>query len=76
VLVAAGLAPFGIGMAGATYGVAAALLGAEFLRRAWLVWRMDGAGPAPARGLFAYSILYLFGLFGSLLGETLLASGN
>jgi protoheme IX farnesyltransferase len=76
VLVVAGLAPYGIGMAGAIYGFAAVLLGAEFLRRAWLVWRMDGAGPAPARGLFTYSILYLFGLFGSLLGETLLASGN
>jgi protoheme IX farnesyltransferase len=74
-LVAAGLSPLAFGMAGALYGIAAALLGAEFLRRALAVWRMsaDDASMPAARRLFAFSIFYLFGLFGALLAEAVLA---
>ena len=49
------------------YGVAAAGLGAEFLRRAWGVRSRGDAGAC--RSLFGYSILYLFGLFAALLIE-------
>ena len=73
------LAPWGLGLAGALYGVTAALLGAGFLVCAWRVVtdRQDEAGvsltdDAPARVAFKYSILYLFVLFGALAADWLL----
>ncbi len=73
-LVAFGLAPWLIGFAGPAYGIAALLLGAEFLRRALAVWRMDenDREMAPAKRLFAFSIFYLFALFAVMLGEAAL----
>ena len=59
-----GALPFLLGHAGPIYGVAALLLGAEFLRRAVRLWRRgDADNNAAARSLFGYSIVYLFGLF-------------
>ncbi|TCH96777.1 protoheme IX farnesyltransferase [Roseococcus sp. SYP-B2431] len=73
------LAPWWMGFNTAAYGAVAALLGANFLRHAWLVWRdeQDGAGvsltgDAPARKCFKYSIFYLFLLFGALAADRLL----
>ena len=73
-LAAVGLLPWATGFAGPTYGLLAALLGAEFVRRSFAVWRMDAADPAmvPARRLFAFSIVYLFALFATLLAEAAL----
>lgn len=80
-LVPVGVAPFFLGFAGPVYGVVAALMGANFLRHAYAVLKMaDGdERMIPAKRLFGFSILYLFGLFITLLGETvvirLLAGG-
>ncbi|WP_139798500.1 heme o synthase [Fulvimarina manganoxydans] len=81
ILVPVGVAPFFLGFAGPVYGVVAALMGANFLRHAYAVLKMaDGDEKMiPAKRLFGFSILYLFGLFITLLGETvvirLLAGG-
>jgi len=65
-----GMLPFILGEAGPVYGVAATVLGAEFVRRALRLWqRGEAANHAAAKGLFAYSIFYLFGLFAVRLVE-------
>jgi protoheme IX farnesyltransferase len=63
------LAPWLLTLAGAVYGIGAALLGVVFLALAVRVWmtKDDGA----ARGLFAFSILYLFLLFTLLVADRL-----
>ena len=70
-LVPVTLAPVAIGMSGLLYGVAAAVLGVEFMRRVWRVWRgVDGdkaAQDKAAKSLFLFSILYLFLIFVALL---------
>ncbi len=55
--------------AGIAYGIAAALLGTNFLRHAIIVMRSDE--PKLAMRMFGYSILYLFLLFGALLADHL-----
>ncbi len=66
--------PAFLGFAGPLYAVAALLLGAEFIRRAVLLWqRRDADGNRAAKRLFGYSILYLFALFGVRLLESLFA---
>ncbi|RLQ87454.1 heme o synthase [Notoacmeibacter ruber] len=64
-----GVAPAFLGFASPVYGVFAALLGANFLRHAWAVLRMDDADRVmvPAKRLFGFSILYLFAIFAGLL---------
>jgi heme o synthase len=66
--VLAGLVPFFLGFAHYGYAAAALLLGSGFLLCAWRVYRpREGADPDRAcRQLFAFSILYLFALFGAL----------
>ena len=72
VLGVAGVAPWALGMVSMAYGIAAVLLGGEFVRRAYAVWRdRPDSGNRAAKSLFGYSILYLFALFGVLLGEAL-----
>jgi protoheme IX farnesyltransferase len=66
-----GVAPWLMGFAGMTYGIAAAAGGAIFLALAVQLYR---AGDTPradkaAKLLFGYSILYLFALFAVLLIE-------
>ena len=67
------LAPWLMGFNTWVYGAVAALLGANFLRHAWLTWRdeQDATGVSltkdmPAKRCFKYSISYLFLLFGAL----------
>jgi len=67
------LVPWLMGFNTWVYGAVAALLGANFLRHAWLVWRdeQDETGVSltkdmPAKRCFKYSISYLFILFGAL----------
>ncbi|MEJ5022905.1 GntR family transcriptional regulator [Ochrobactrum vermis] len=66
------------------YGIVASAGSVWFLIHAWRVYRssagadIEGDGPgaphnAPAKGLFRYSILWLFALFGAVLIEGLLA---
>jgi protoheme IX farnesyltransferase len=73
------LAPWLMGFNTWVYGLVAALLGANFLRHAWLTWRdeQDEAGVSltkdmPAKRCFKYSISYLFLLFGALALDRLL----
>ncbi|MBR0644770.1 heme o synthase [Plastoroseomonas hellenica] len=70
VLVPVTLLPCAIGFSSWIYGAAAALLGAEYLRLNWLVWKdaQDEAGRSltndrPARRAFKFSLLYLAVLF-------------
>jgi heme o synthase len=63
-----GVAPWAMGMAGVGYGVLAVVLGVELVRRAWAVLRTPvTTSRAPARALFAFSILYLYAIFTALL---------
>jgi heme o synthase len=64
----AGFLPVAIGFAGWGYAAVAAALGAGFLFLAWRVYKApDGRlGDKASRHLFAFSILYLFALFGAL----------
>ncbi|MBV4489035.1 heme o synthase [Pseudomonas oryzicola] len=65
VLLAITLLPYVIHMSGPLYLACAALLGARFLRWAWVLYR--GSRPHAAIGTFKYSIGYLFALFIALL---------
>ena len=80
-LVVVTLLPWNSGLGGPVYGAGAALLGAVFVFLAWRVFRSRAgekgdhdsgalyavqAGNRHARNLFAYSILYLFAIFGLL----------
>ncbi|PRD45715.1 protoheme IX farnesyltransferase [Phyllobacterium phragmitis] len=68
-----GVLPWVMGFAGPVYGIVSAALGLAFIIHAWLLWRAPSGEAAlkPARSLFGFSLLYLFGLFAVLLGETL-----
>jgi protoheme IX farnesyltransferase len=72
-LVPVTLLPVATGMSHLPYGVCAGVLGALFLHHASRVARAaDGEGETP-KALFLYSILYLFAIFASLLGDRALA---
>jgi protoheme IX farnesyltransferase len=62
--------PYLLGQTGPLYGVAALIFGAEFVRRAVVLWRRgDADRNRAAKSLFGYSIVYLFGIFGVRLIE-------
>lgn len=69
----AGVVPTFMGFAGVVYGVVAAVLGAAFIWYSVQVWRMpDGDEKmVPAKKMFAYSLVYLFVIFTSLLVDAL-----
>ena len=71
ILVLSGLAPFAIGMAGYLYFGAALVLGGVFVERAFRVLRAEAGDYRAAKGLFGFSIFYLFALFATLLVESL-----
>jgi protoheme IX farnesyltransferase len=67
--VVAGIAPFALGLTGMIYGIAAAVLNTVFIVLATVVFANSAEEPSgmkPERRLFAFSILYLFGLFAAL----------
>ncbi len=68
-LVATTLLPFALRMSGWPYLVAAVLLGGEFLRLSWAIWRApdEATSDVFARRTFRFSILYLALLFAALL---------
>jgi heme o synthase len=71
-LVGVSLVPWAMRLTGAIYGVTAAALGAVFMALAVAVFRNDATDPAamrPERRLFAFSILYLFVMFGALVAD-------
>ena len=73
VLVPVGVLPWMLGFAGLTFGIVSMVMGAVFLYLAALVWKMpsDDKELKPAKKLFAFSILYLFVLFATLLAEAI-----
>ena len=74
-MAAAAVAPWPLGLAGALYGAAAAALSLLFLAMAVQVALSRAAEPAAMQAekrLFAFSILYLFGLFGALVADKVL----
>ena len=76
VLVAIAAAPWPLGYFDAIYGVASLILGAGMLVLAVNVYvsRERSASLRATKKLFAFSILYLFGLFATLLVETMVRS--
>jgi protoheme IX farnesyltransferase len=71
------VAPWALGLTGAIYGVTAAAGSLFFLFLAVLVLRNTATEPTgmrPEKRLFAFSILYLFLLFGALVADRFLSS--
>jgi len=71
-MVAAAVAPWAMGLTGWIYGFAAIALNALFLILALFVLANRATEPArmrPEKRLFAFSILYLFVLFGALVAD-------
>lgn len=71
-MIVVAIAPWAMGRTGAIYGVTACLLSGVFLALAVLVGLSregDQAAMRHERRLFAFSILYLFGLFGALVAD-------
>jgi protoheme IX farnesyltransferase len=70
-LAVSGVLPSVFGYSSWAYGLAAALLGAGFVRYAWSVLTMApaDAGMKPAKALFGYSLLYLFAIFTLVLAD-------
>ena len=66
-----GVLPWPLGFTGPGYGLVAAALGLGFVFHAWRVLRMRSEDRLmrPAKALFAYSLLYLFGIFAAYLAE-------
>ncbi len=72
------IAPWAMGFASPVYGVVAAGLGGVFLYLTWRVWVIAGSDAklVAEKRLFAYSIFFLFAVFGALLIEALLRRGG
>ena len=73
-MVACAVAPWQLGLTGALYGISALVLSIPFVALAAQISLSGETDPAhmkPERQLFAYSILYLFGLFGMLVVDRL-----
>jgi protoheme IX farnesyltransferase len=68
-LVPLGIAPWALGFSGPVYGAVSIVTGTIMLVLAWQVLRESRPADRAARNLFAFSILYLFLLFATLLVE-------
>ena len=78
VLVAIAVSPWALGYFDAIYGVASLVLGAGMLVLAIDVFRRRerAASLRATRKMFAFSILYLFGLFATLLAEVVVRAAT
>ena len=67
--------PWALGYTTALYGIVATVLGVGFVYYGWKVLRMsDGDRQMkPAKALFGFSLLYLFGIFAAYLADSLVA---
>ncbi len=75
-MAAAAVAPWPLELAGPVYGIAASVLSLAFLLLSLQVLAnraTEPAGMAPEKRLFAFSILYLFAIFGALVLDRWLA---
>jgi protoheme IX farnesyltransferase len=73
ILAPLGTAPWWLGYAGLTYGIAALIGGAGMIGLALRI-RSERQGYTAAKQMFAFSILYLFLLFAMLLVDRMLVS--
>ncbi|MFG1378937.1 heme o synthase [Xanthobacter autotrophicus] len=73
-LVPLAASPAVLGYAGLAYGAVAVLAGAWMIMLAWRVYRRreGDAAVKAAKSLFGFSIVYLFALFATLLGEAVI----
>ena len=74
-MAACAIAPWPLGLTGAIYGMSAAALSAFFCFLAFKVLANQASEPAgmrPEKRLFAFSIVYLFAVFGALVADRLL----
>jgi protoheme IX farnesyltransferase len=74
-MAAVAIAPWPLGLAGPFYGITAAAFSLVFVGIAAQVWLSRASDPADMKAekrLFAFSILYLFGVFGALVADRLL----
>jgi heme o synthase len=72
-MAAAAVAPWPLGLAGPLYGVAASALSLAFILLSLQVLANKSSEPAgmkPEKRLFAFSILYLFAVFGALVADS------
>jgi heme o synthase len=77
VMAAAALAPWGLGLADVIYGYPVLALTIVFVALAFNVWRNDATEAAamkPEKRLFAYSIVYLFLVFGLFAADRMVAA--
>jgi protoheme IX farnesyltransferase len=75
-MAAAAIAPWPLGLAGAIYGIAAAALSLAFIAMSIQVLAnraIEPEGMEPEKRLFAFSIIYLFAVFGALVLDRWLA---
>jgi protoheme IX farnesyltransferase len=73
-MAAAAVAPWPLGLAGPFYGIVAGAFSLVFVGIAAQVWLSRATEPAAMKAekrLFAFSILYLFGVFGALVADRL-----
>ena len=73
-LVGFSLAPLFVNIGGIAYALGATLLGLQFFRLAFVLWRQEAEDHKPAKRLFLYSIVYLFALYAILLVEKIVAA--
>jgi heme o synthase len=76
-MAAAAVAPWPLGLAGPLYGIAAGALSLVFILLALQVLANRSSEPAgmkPEKRLFAYSILYLFAVFGAAVADRWIVS--
>jgi len=74
-MAAAAVAPWPLGLTGPIYGIAASALSFSFVMLAGSVITNGATEPAkmgPEKRLFAFSVLYLFALFGALVADRFL----
>jgi protoheme IX farnesyltransferase len=71
VVAVVGVLPWALDYTSAGYGIVAAALGAGFVWYSWKVLLMADSDRVmkPAKALFAYSLLYLFGIFAAYLAD-------
>ena len=71
-MAAAAVVPWPLGLTGEIYGIAAAILSLVFLILSFRVLANQATDPSamkPEKQLFAFSILYLFAIFGALVAD-------
>ena len=76
-MIAAAVAPWPLGLTGAVYGIAAAVLSGVFAMlavRVALNRATDPKAMGPEKRLFGFSVLYLFAIFGALVADAWLAA--